>query len=383
MGKRHLWSAKNAPLLVAASVVCAVLVAQVVMAATAPSTRMIYAAVNRHTGTMRILSGPSAKLKSGEYRLSWNQTGPQGPVGSIGATGPAGSAGSAGAQGAVGQAGPAGPAGAQGVVGATGSQGSVGDIGPIGPQGDKGAPGTQGLKGDTGRDGPAGPEGSKGDTGAAGPQGPPGVPFAGAPYRWIVFSTYDYQSAWFASNTPSMFGGVPPSAWGDQNGVAAQMSSDKEVLRTLFTGKGYGGRNAVVVADEWLAYSSTNSKHGAALFRIKNTTNSAINWNVNIYMTSYPPWGESASVALNGASQWVSGGLQYPASAPVPVTLAIPPARTSTAVFVAGSSGPAQTPVNGINSRGLYLAFTNDCLNLPSGLQFVDDLDTATGGWDQ
>jgi len=82
----------------------------------------------------------------------------------------------------------------------------------------------------------------------------------GAVYRWAVFSTYSQVSSWYANNNPAFFGGVNPSTWTDGQGHAAQMSADKEVLRTLFTQKGYGGKNALVYADEWYFFSSTNGK---------------------------------------------------------------------------------------------------------------------------
>jgi hypothetical protein len=33
--------------------------------------------------------------------------------------------------------------------------------------------------------------------------------------------------------------------------------------------------------------------------------------------------------------------------------------------------------------RSLFLGFYNDSLKLPAGLEFVDDFDTATGGWEK
>ena len=200
---------------------------------------------------------------------------------------------------------------------------------------------------------------------------------SGAIYRWAVFSTYGQSIGWYANNDEAMFGGVRPSVWSDGNGMASQMSSDKEVLRTLFTRKGYGGKNAVVAADEWYSYSSSNSKHGAALFRIRNSTKNTINWPVSVYMTCYSGWGERASIALNGGNIWNSAGSsRFAMTPPVSVNLPVPPNRTSTAIFVAGSSPASQT-------RSLYLAFTDNRLELPAGLEFVDDLDTATGGWDE
>ena len=128
--------------------------------------------------------------------------------------------------------------------------------------------------------------------GPPGPQGPAGDSFSGAPYRWIVFSTYVQSGGWYASNDPLMYGGVHPSQWGDGNATADMMSSSKDVLRTLFTRKGYGGKNALVAADEWQSYSSTNSKHAAALFRIRNTTENTIDWQATVFMTCYGEWNQ-------------------------------------------------------------------------------------------
>lgn len=54
----------------------------------------------------------------------------------------------------------------------------------------------------------------------------------------------------------------------------------------------------------------------------------------------------------------------------------IPANRTSTVIFVSGSAPVATT-------RATLMAFSNDSLALPAGLEYVDDLDTATGGWEQ
>ncbi len=266
--------------------------------------------------------------------------------------------------GVPGPTGPEGPMGPQGEPGPRGPQGVSGPMGPQGPQG---------AKGDTGDPGPRGPQGV---SGPMGPQGPAGDSFSGVPYRWAVFSTYGQFSGWYAGNSAAMYGGVAPSMWSDGSARAYMMSSDKEVLRTLFSRKGYGGKNALVAADEWYSYSSTNSKHAAALFRIRNTTENTISWRPSVYMTCYGGWGEWASIALNGAKVFEDGSNRTAMTPPTSVSLPIPPNRTSTAIFVAGSGPPQYT-------RSLLLAFTNNCLELPAGLEFVDDFDTATGGWEQ
>lgn len=205
---------------------------------------------------------------------------------------------------------------------------------------------------------------------------------AGATYRWAVFSTYDTVSGWYGNNDATMFGGVAPSAWGDGLGRASQMSADKSVLRALFSNKGYVGANAMVWSEEWMAYSSTNSRHAAVLFRVRNSTDAAIDWNVNAYMTGYGSWGEARTIALNGTDVMNSTGSYPPANCEVTRTISIPPNRTSTVIFVAGS-GPYQSTSGYMYQRSLMLGFYNNCLDLPDGLEFVDDLDTATGGWEQ
>jgi hypothetical protein len=198
-----------------------------------------------------------------------------------------------------------------------------------------------------------------------------------ATYRYAVFDTYDQAFGWMANNDPSLFGGVTPSAWTDGNALASQLSPDKEVLRALFTRKGFARANALVHSETYSYASSTNGKVVAALFRIRNTTPNTINWNASVRLTAFGPWGEWASVALNGVNVWNSGGGTLPATGgPYAIGLAVPGNRTSTAVFVSTSTQPSGT-------RSVLLAFQNNSLALPAGLEFVDDLDTATGGWEQ
>jgi lamin tail-like protein/collagen triple helix repeat protein len=80
---------------------------------------VINACVQRHTGRVRVVSGPNA-CRRGELPLAWNAQGPAGPPGPAGAPG---------ANGAPGPAGPPGAAGSQGPPGATGSRGPTGPAG--------------------------------------------------------------------------------------------------------------------------------------------------------------------------------------------------------------------------------------------------------------
>ena len=130
---------------------------------------------------------------------------------------------------------------------------------------------------------------------------------SGAIYRWAIFSTYNNNTGWLMNNGSDMFGGINPSNWTDGNAIAASMSPDKEILRTLYTRKGYGGKNALVMAKVFHQYSSTNGQVVSALFRIENTTSDNIIWTPYFYYTCYYSWSERASVALNGVNQWDSG----------------------------------------------------------------------------
>ena len=195
-------------------------------------------------------------------------------------------------------------------------------------------------------------------------------------FRYMTFDTYLETCCWMADNNPSLFGGVHPSTWTDGGGLASQMSSDPDVLRSLFVRKMYPGPNALVNSARWSDGSSTNGKVTAVLMRIQNNTSSPIEWTPHFYFTAYVSWGERASVALNGVNVWATTGNHHPNSTAA-VTLTLPPNQTSTVIVVVPSSPQWNT------SSGLYrvnlLAFYNNSLNLPAGLSFVDDLDKVTG----
>ncbi len=208
--------------------------------------------------------------------------------------------------------------------------------------------------------------------------------FSGAVYRWNVFDTFSDGSVpdWMMGDNSAMFGGINPSLWTGGGALASSMSSDKEVLRTLFTRKGYGGKNATVVSQVFFQYSSTSGKVAVVLFRIKNNTPGAITWTPDFYYTCYSGWDELASVALNGVNMWDSGTLDSGPNENTTVALSIPADRTSTVIFVS-TSGDTSSSHADVYTRPLILAFHNNSLELPAGLEYVDDLDTATGGWEQ
>jgi hypothetical protein len=188
-------------------------------------------------------------------------------------------------------------------------------------------------------------------------------------FRYRVFSTYSQRHGWHANNNNAFYGGVAPSTWSDGHGYAYQMSKDMDVLRTLFTNRIVTGFNANVWAQEWYYYSSTNSIHTTTLFRIKNRTNAPINWRIAFYFYNYGSWSESASIALNGDDQWTYTGNCYPCTRAQTMTI---PARGTSSVIVAVASGNPST------TRTAMLAFYDNSLQLPDGLEWVDDLPVAT-----
>jgi hypothetical protein len=222
-------------------------------------------------------------------------------------------------------------------------------------------------------------------TGATGATGPAGTPGGGTNrvYRWNVFGTYDNGGfgAWFLGNDTALFGGVQPSNWTDANATASNLSSNKDVLRALFTNKGYPGKNALVYAETYTQFSSTTSRMVVSLFRVQNTTVSPINWTVRFAYTCYGGWSEIASAALNGVSVMTANTTCAAGGQQTDIVLSIPENRVSTVIFVSASNQGVST--GSVVARAVLHGFTNNSLDLPAGLQFVDDLETATGGWEQ
>jgi hypothetical protein len=202
-----------------------------------------------------------------------------------------------------------------------------------------------------------------------------GVPTA--TYRWGMWDTYLNCNDWFWGNNASLFGGVNPSNWAESMANAAAMSSDKNVLAALFNRKGYARSAANVVAEQFQIggnYSQA-ARFAGTLMRVRNSTGSAISWTVKYVYTSYSGWSNQASVALNGVNVWQSGN-DCGNGCEQSVVLAIPANRTSTVIFVSS---------NGPGNRGnvmVMLGFRHPTLILPDGLEYVDDLETATNGWD-
>jgi hypothetical protein len=199
---------------------------------------------------------------------------------------------------------------------------------------------------------------------------------SGPVYYWNQFDTYHNNSGWLMNNKDSLFGGVNPSNWTDGNYRAEHMSTDMNIIRTLFTRKGYGGTNANIVSEVYHSYSSTTGKVTVALFRIRNTTTNDIVWKPYFYYTCYASWNEHAGVSLNHEPTWESGSINSGVNNTATISLNIPANGISTVVFVSPSSEAYS--VSPIQIRANILAFYYNSLDLPDGLEYVDDLDTAT-----
>jgi hypothetical protein len=214
------------------------------------------------------------------------------------------------------------------------------------------------------------------------------APFTGGTYfatqsntpvwRWTTFHTYQQSYGWWWSNAAAMYTlGIAPSTWTDNNATVDQISSNKDWLKSMLSSKGYGGRNASVIQDNFTYYSSTDGPVTIAMFRIRNTTGAPITWTPQYMITYYAGWGERASVALNGVLQWSSGGSDCNSWAcQHSVAMTIPANRTSSVVFAALGGHPS-------SNRSNVLVINNDSAQLPTGLVYVDDFDTMTGDWSQ
>jgi hypothetical protein len=193
-------------------------------------------------------------------------------------------------------------------------------------------------------------------------------------YRYNVFSTYaQWAGQWYADDSAELYGGVTPSAWSG-GATANQISANKDIQRNFFIYRGWGSWNTNIWAEEWYSYSSTNERFVSVLFRIKNTLETDVEWVTNHYYSSYGSWQSHASVAINGVLDWYS--TSDCGFCNVQRTLTIPAGQTSSVIFISGSGGPSG------NMRTTLLIFHSNSLNLPDGLEYVDDLDYATGGWD-
>eukprot|EP00039_Didymoeca_costata_P001594 m.53590 g.53590 ORF g.53590 m.53590 type:complete len:436 (+) comp10873_c0_seq3:86-1393(+) len=198
-------------------------------------------------------------------------------------------------------------------------------------------------------------------------------------YRVAWFQTYNNGPVgWFDQNRNRGFGGVSPHDWTDGNARADRIGTDVKYLQSLFTrtrtASSYG---AQICADNNMMYSSTTGIMCGALFRIKNTKSTAVQWRVNWVFTAYSGWSERASVAMNKVNQYSSG---CSGSCSTTINLNLPPSKTSTIIFMTSTSG-AGWGYAGIYLRASINMIVDDSLKLPDGLEYVDDLDGLTGTW--
>jgi hypothetical protein len=151
----------------------------------------------------------------------------------------------------------------------------------------------------------------------------------------------------------------------------------QDFWRAFFTKRGYGGTEALVWSENWYYASSTNGRMVNVMFRVRNTTPNAINWTMRFWYTSYVGWAEQASLTLNGASTWnANNNCDGPPGCGIAaITNTIPASRISTIMVIASSGVPST------NVRTVYLHFVQNSMALPSGLEYVDDLETTQGDW--
>ncbi len=161
----------------------------------------------------------------------------------------------------------------------------------------------------------------------------------------------------------------------------------QDSLRTFFTQTGSGGSNSLVWAEEWTQWTNTHGKFLGLMFRIRNRASANVTWPLTFEFSSASNYQEATSITLNGVLQFNSEwpGLpwtnfrQCAPSCKHTLALAIPPSRISTVMFmVASGSGPSA-----VSNRNLYLAFTDNSLRLPEPLDYIDDMYTSQGGFEQ
>jgi hypothetical protein len=196
--------------------------------------------------------------------------------------------------------------------------------------------------------------------------------------RYGVFSTFDQPTGgWNYGNSTGLTLGIAPSTWTDGGAKIWQISADKNLWRLVLSKSMPIYPSMAVLQDHWYDPSSTNGHVLVVLFRIKNSTGAAINWSPAFYHTNCGSWAEHSSLTINGNGNWTHTGDCYGSSnCQSQPTVSVPANRTSS-VMMAVMSGC------GGGSRTQILAFYGNTLTLPNGLSYVDDLDTATGGWEQ
>jgi len=198
-------------------------------------------------------------------------------------------------------------------------------------------------------------------------------------YRWTHFDTYTHGTGnWYAGNDASLFGQIAPSSWTDGNAVASSLSSNVDKLRAFFTKDGpmvtedTVMKNALVFSSVWTYHSSTNGRVVLTLFRIMNELDEPVTWTVKPRITAYAGWSESGAITVNGEDIWVATGSNYNTDTVIEQDLEIRPGM-NTVIFQSTSAYATSS------RRVAFQGFLGDCLNLPDGLSFKDDLYDGEG----
>jgi len=199
------------------------------------------------------------------------------------------------------------------------------------------------------------------------------------PFRWQVFDAGGSGTGWLLGNDAALSGGLSPLTWAGASGSAAQMSTNPGMIASLLTRKGYAaGANAMVwTMDKTVSQTAggaSPAQLAIAAFRVRNATAAPVVWDVSFHYSCQGSQGRIASAAIDGVSLWASGSTDVSAGVAA-AAASIPPGATSTVVFVSSSHSLAGDGV--WQSTQGRLGFADNCLALPAGLEFVDDLDPS------
>lgn len=197
-------------------------------------------------------------------------------------------------------------------------------------------------------------------------------------YRWNEWNTYSNRWSWFDGNNPRGYGGVHPSQWGDGNVRASQMNGDLKYIKRLFSKPGKGDDfGSTVCAYAWMMPHSTDDHRCGAFFRILNTGTTSKRWTIHWHWTGWSGWGNQASIAVN-KNNWWNGDCYGICHRGENIEIKANSAgnRINNVVFQNGASHPYY---HRNYYRMSYLSFSQT--KLPEGLEYVDDLSTASGQW--
>jgi len=203
-------------------------------------------------------------------------------------------------------------------------------------------------------------------------------------YHWNFWHQYlNCCVGWYDGNNPRAFGGVHPSQWGDGNANADWIHPEMKYVKRLFSKVGYGDKDhgATVCAETRMVVHSTDDMRCGVAFRIKNTNGGNTNWRVNWSFTGRTGWGGRASVAVNKRNVWHGGCHGWcNRNDNINIEANSKRNRISTVIFVAGAAHPYG---HYNHMRTTALAFNS--LNLPNGLEYIDDWGTVPGNhrWDR